>query len=332
MPSHVNTRPSTISPSTEGMKSRLEMRLLHHYTTLTCKALLSPDADPGSREIFMSYIPQMSFDNEPLLKVLLSIGAAHMAYLTPNDEHLQQISLRYFSDAISEYRSKISEPGAFDANPEVLLGTTVLICFRGCISAHQHSNSVESFYQDLLLWLNVSQGLTTVQKTIQPRMEGTHLRALLDANHKSRILVAALMQHLQSQGCRQFQNLLPSAESEDGADPETVAAYTLTLQLLEWVHNAIVSGESQNEIVGRLNVVPFCLPPRFVQLLKGRQPRAVAIIAQYVALSSFVTDRWFLPQNAQAKVQMLTTLVSPEWLPLFERPLYISSLNSLLYS
>ncbi|KAF8849152.1 hypothetical protein BDZ45DRAFT_245977 [Acephala macrosclerotiorum] len=68
---------TSISPK----QRRLEMRLLHHYTTTTCYALPSRGKnDP--HQIFESVIPQIGFVSDLVLDAMLAFSALHLRSLS----------------------------------------------------------------------------------------------------------------------------------------------------------------------------------------------------------------------------------------------------------
>lgn len=288
----------------------------------------SKGIDPGARELFAEYVPQLAHNDRALMNVLLSIGSAHLSasgtIVTP--ESMQQRSLRAYSDAIAEYRSSIDSTGNFNKNVEIFYALTLLLATRACINVGETCDSAEVFFESLCSWFTISRGHCILSERILPRLEGTHFKAILQRNPGYSIDEAVLLAQLSERGLSRFQNLVSAAQSQD---KEVEAAFATVVLLLEWINAAVVERMEVVEIFRRWKGASLMLPAKFVEMLRDRQPLAIVITAHYYAFAHHVAKIWWPARNAQEKVLMLMTLVPPQWLPSFDGALGVMDMTLL---
>jgi hypothetical protein len=57
---------------------------MHHWVTTTAETMASAQL-AGVREMWSVAVPQMAFEYQPLLHILLALGAAHRTTLLPDE-------------------------------------------------------------------------------------------------------------------------------------------------------------------------------------------------------------------------------------------------------
>ncbi|CZR63277.1 uncharacterized protein PAC_13174 [Phialocephala subalpina] len=109
--------------STSPKQRRLEMRLLHHYTTTTCHALPSRGKnDP--HQIFSSVVPQIGFVSDLVLDAMLAFSALHLRSISSSSikdnsldlAELEAAESRYMSKALNLQRRALQHLEAIDGN------------------------------------------------------------------------------------------------------------------------------------------------------------------------------------------------------------------------
>ena len=106
----------------------LELRLMHHYTTTTCRTFTS--GSPGTEDIWKVVVPRLAFSgSQHLADAVLAISALHLRSLTPQDKDMVRASHAYMAASIAEYNATLDQ-GINQANAEALFLTSTLIAFQ----------------------------------------------------------------------------------------------------------------------------------------------------------------------------------------------------------
>ncbi|KAM7195122.1 hypothetical protein V8F20_007672 [Naviculisporaceae sp. PSN 640] len=122
--------PSTpaLSSTTPTAHRLLELRLMHHYTTLTCKTFTF--TAPTTEEIWKITVPNLAFSgSQHLADAILAVAALHLRSLTPNDKDLVRASHAYMAASLAEYSATLTK-GIDSSNAESLFLTAALIAFQ----------------------------------------------------------------------------------------------------------------------------------------------------------------------------------------------------------
>lgn len=122
--------PSTPSISTSTLPDQrmLELKLMHHYTTITCKTFTF--TAPVTEDIWRVTVPKLAFSgSQHLADAVLAVAALHLRSLTPNDKDLVRASHAYMAASLAEYNATLNQ-GINQSNAEALFLTSTLIAFQ----------------------------------------------------------------------------------------------------------------------------------------------------------------------------------------------------------
>ncbi|KAL5335783.1 hypothetical protein BJX70DRAFT_401210 [Aspergillus crustosus] len=109
----------------------LDARLLHHYSTLTCKSLVR-EGDARSLYRWQSILPSIAIGHGFVLDSLLSLSALHLAHLQPSQRHSWgKVALRYNSAASAELRNVIIRMSTSMIKPAFVCSSFILLGFLG---------------------------------------------------------------------------------------------------------------------------------------------------------------------------------------------------------
>ncbi|KAK7757314.1 hypothetical protein SLS62_000864 [Diatrype stigma] len=100
-------------------------------------------------------------------------------------------------------------------------------------------------------------------------------------------------------------------ELEDG--PEARQAYEKAISYTCSVQGAIERGEPVFAIVRRLAAFSVFVPPAYTQLLAERRPRAMVILAHFMALWLDYEDIWLIGQGGRRQIRGILANLPPEW-------------------
>ncbi|PHH53080.1 hypothetical protein CFIMG_004837RA [Ceratocystis fimbriata CBS 114723] len=299
----------------------LDMRLMHHYTTVTSKTLtISPTM---IQDVWMNEVPRLAFNGAPYLAdAILAVTALHMRVLGPYDRHLVQASHAYMASSVAQYCQALSE-GINEANAEALFLTATLIAlqstatrvFTGDESGSDHSNS-SSPYTLPLSWFHAFQGVKAVVASSWPWIRNSRtVLSVIDAQ-------PALQLDMRTDSAF-FGPVLEGLESEvnmdDPAQKEaTLQAYHHAASVLNWAHSSSARGAAL--------AFPASVSKRFVDLIEMRRPRALVLLASFFALLRRFDSIWWLqgvPRREIIGIASLFDRTSPWWKHL-EWPLRIA--------
>jgi hypothetical protein len=95
-------------------------------------------------------------------------------------------------------------------------------------------------------------------------------------------------------------------------DDEDVAkeAYETTVSYIGGIWIAMKGPETSAEIGRRLILFPFVVQSQFIDLIKDRQPQALAVLAHYFVLLASFRSVWWIGDTGRREIQALTTVLS----------------------
>ncbi|KAH9886771.1 hypothetical protein F4778DRAFT_438322 [Xylariomycetidae sp. FL2044] len=308
-----------------SQKNRMmELRLLHHYTTVTCKTLAISSQDV-SEKLWRETVPNLAFSgNNFLADALLAVAALHLRYISPHDQDIVRASHAYMASTLSEYGASLKR-GITESNAEALFLTAALIAFQSTASRmFNRDDSGEmkdriSGYTLPLSWFHSFQGVkAVVANSWQWLRNSTVVVPIIESQ-------PALNLDLSGGHATFFGDLLAGSEEEIAADQDpanealTRQAYQHAVAVLDWAHKIPHTGAPL--------VFLATVSKRFVELLEARRPRALAILASYFGLLKCLDHVWWLKGVARREIMGIVSLFNPDdevWWPRLKWPLRIA--------
>ncbi|KAI1847302.1 hypothetical protein JX266_006527 [Neoarthrinium moseri] len=311
--------PPPISPTSKNNRM-MELRLLHHYTTITCKTLLI--ADPMSEAIFRDTVPSLAFTGANFLAdAILAVSALHLRSAQPHDQALVRASHAYMASSLSEYSTSLSK-GINETNAEALFLTATLIAFQSTASRifmredGGDTKDRTGGYALPISWFHSFQGIKTIVATSWQWLRNSGIVVPIIQSQP------ALDLNMSSQGSTFFGNLLDGMEEELAAqDPDDSTrdksrqAYQHAVAVLNWAHKIPLTGAPI--------VFLATVSRRYMELLQARRPRALAILACFFGLLKSLDSVWWLKGIARREVMGILSLFDPddqEWWPRLQWP------------
>ncbi|KAF3061061.1 hypothetical protein GL218_03715 [Daldinia childiae] len=312
-------------PLTNSNKSNrmMELKLLHHYTTITCQTLAI--SSPVSEKIWRDTVPNLAFTGaEFLADALLAVSALHLRSHAPQDQELIRASHSYMASTLSEYSARLGK-GITESNAEALFLTAALIAFQSTASrifTRDDSSDLKDRsdgYSLPLSWFHSFQGIKAVVASSWQWLRHSGIVIPIIESQP------ALNLDLSGQNANFFGHLLTGVEDEvanqdDPATQElTRQAYQHAVAVLDWAHKIPHTGAPL--------VFLATVSRRFVELLESRRPRALAILASYFGLLKSLDSVWWLKGLARREVMGIVSLFDPddeEWWPRLQWPVRIA--------
>ncbi len=133
------TSVTIVGPAASSSSARLlELRLLHHYLTVTCKTMSHRASEPDHEHIWRDNVPRVAFAassgsattaSNHLTDSVLAVAALHLRSEFPNDRELVRASHAYMASSISEY-NRLLRKGITASNAEALFLNSTFITFQ----------------------------------------------------------------------------------------------------------------------------------------------------------------------------------------------------------
>ncbi|KAL2178837.1 putative transcription factor [Thermothelomyces heterothallicus CBS 202.75] len=118
----------SVSQTTPPGHRLLELRLMHHYTAMTCKTFTF--TAPVTEDIWKITVPNLAFSgSQHLADAILAVAALHLRSMMPNDKELIRASHAYMAASLAEYSAALTK-GINSSNAESLFLTSALIAFQ----------------------------------------------------------------------------------------------------------------------------------------------------------------------------------------------------------
>ncbi|KAI1658370.1 hypothetical protein F4813DRAFT_356582 [Daldinia decipiens] len=312
-------------PLTNSNKSNrmMELKLLHHYTTITCQTLAI--SSPVSEKIWRDTVPNLAFTGaEFLADALLAVSALHLRSRAPQDQELVRASHSYMASTLSEYSARLGK-GITESNAEALFLTAALIAFQSTASRIFTRDDGSDFkdrsdgYSLPLSWFHSFQGIKAVVASSWQWLRHSGIVIPIIESQP------ALNLDLSGQNANFFGHLLAGMETEVANldNPRTQEltrqAYQHAVAVLDWAHKIPHTGAPL--------VFLATVSRRFVELLEFRRPRALAILASYFGLLKSLDSVWWLKGLARREVMGIVSLFDPddeEWWPRLQWPVRVA--------
>ncbi|KAK0705138.1 hypothetical protein B0H67DRAFT_372533 [Lasiosphaeris hirsuta] len=281
------------------------LRLLWHYSNYTWSSLSTRSGkEPQIDYILKVSMLEQASNNPWLMNGLLAFTAMHMKFLG-QDAPDTRIAL-YRANAFEGYRKAIEEadPATFPA----LLYGSLLLC--GVSSSMFRYDEAQPLY--VLDWLLVWRGiglmiqLVTRETLYKTGIEKLFFRPKFDGATSAMSVPS---------------NLLFMATSIRPDDDDFPAVDTLysALKLLGSLYRELESGLSPTLNL-RIITFPTFLPQEFISLARKKRPRAVAIVAYYLAFTKLVKGIWWVTDIADKEITNIADLLGPKYDSLLRIP------------
>jgi hypothetical protein len=296
----------------------IDMKLIWFYTSNTYQSF-STNANNrhAVQDVLKVKLVEIAFQTPFLMHTLLGMTALHMKYLGVPVPEARAIAYR--AQAFEGYRKAIEE-----AKPETypaLLACSLLLCAVATSSFRDQDARPLYILDWILVWRGIGLIIQLVKAEIlfESGMESLFFRPPIDLD------TSAL--HIPG-------NLLFMVSSLKAGDEDfpNVQVYYDTLKYLGALYKELEMGFGS---ILDLRVITFFtfLPRDFIDLARSRRPRALVIVAHYLAFVKCVTGPWWMVGIADREIENVCNLLDSddpentnEWTSLIRVPRAVSRL------
>jgi hypothetical protein len=169
-------------------------------------------------------------------------------------------------------------------------------------------------YSPPIQWLTVSKGVATVSFAALPNLpseSAIEFLASLDG--------VDYLKHTESLydpvKAIKFRGLLDFADESTTESKQDQDSCQSALALIGGIYNAILLGEPPAKICRRLMAFGPLSPPLYVSLVRQRRPRALSILAQFMAMTKMAEREgyWWFHEVAEREVKGLKSILPSQW-------------------
>ncbi|KAF1950023.1 hypothetical protein CC80DRAFT_510016 [Byssothecium circinans] len=304
-PSLLPILPNTINHGKDPELEIPQLRLLHHFTTVTAKTL-AYDAD--AEDVFSSFMVKASFDHPFLLHGILALSALHLGHLQPNLRKVYALEAdRHHQAALSQFRTEVSD--ITDSNfASVLSFSSLLFAHSWAISIN--SDDIEYAFGYFLSNLNLT-------RTVRPLVQMPSTYDKMRQSELGRIIPKDVLavnwddpkrpEETELMQLRKFSEVIHHIYPSD-----IIEAYQDAIIFLEALFSAATHPDSPPSD-SMLKSWLYCISPRFVELLSDKQPGALIILAHYGVLLGRNRRYWFLEDVDVLMLSISDAFVPNEW-------------------
>lgn len=322
----------------------LELRLLHHFITIVTYTFPACN-EQRYRDLWTIDAVRSGFQHAFLFNAILAISALHLlsdtrsnTYFYARDEDrlavervmetrsithndkgrdLARAHRLYLNTAIRQQREAISTLSS--SNADAIFMASLLLSYQSLRLIPDQASSPS--YSPPIHWLKMSKAVFTIIEAAGPMVQNNSMITLMlayttEPDFKDE---AAMFNPLYR---RPFEALLDWTRCpEPGLDLEIRNAYEKTLAYVGGVYRALLDKEPPRSLTRRIVCLGVLAPPRYIELLEQRRPRALAILAHHLAISRAVEEHWMFYGVADREVNGIQSMVPAEWQWAMEWPL-----------
>lgn len=289
----------------------LELRLLHHYITMSTPTFQSRQIGDilisiSGGNIYANWMVRLALETPIVMDALLGFSAFHIRHINKDDKEAAFASLKFMTRAISNLAENIGS-GITPENAEACFAVSTLIAFHSSTTyLLTHDKEVNRTPVLPLQWFSHWQGVRTILAEGWDYIKTEDIKAILLTESLS-TQTLLLLSNITTP--HTFSFLVADLDRET-TDEETQFAYDSAAAWLAIAHSTLVMR----------NVFKFTaiVSKRFIQLLEGKDPRALCICAYFFVLMKRLDTVWWLDGVAAPEFWGLMSFIPEEWKPLME--------------
>jgi hypothetical protein len=290
----------------------MELRLLHHFTLFTSATM------PGAhlkriKDCWSIDVPRLAFSYKPLLHAVFAISALHLSKANPDEAGLPDIHCNFLEQALREHRLCI---GCITTQTADAVCFTSILLQIDVFATLQNRHVVS--YEQVSEWMRLVRGSVAVfDAALEIVRHDTHPLNIWC------IIDTFPMPLRTNSDAGSFSFLLPTVP-DDEDDETALEAYRGAVAHINATWLAMEAKEHPQISCRRLMVFPLFGTAEFIDLLEKRRPRALVVLAYFLALSAPLRDIWWIGDAAHKYIMTLQPILPAHWERLMSWPVEIT--------
>ena len=291
-----------------------QLRLLHHYTTVTAQTL---GADAEAHEVLATTVPQRAFDYPFVLHAILALAALHLSKLSEVAQEAFEYVLiggRHHDAALANFQSTVRD--IEESNFEAVLMFAGIHFPYSCASSVDLSHDVDQAFESLLSNFSLTRRIRPMVARFYNEMRASMLGKLIPKDVQGiDWLTQEPPEETELVQLRKFAEAVHHLYPPDIVDAYGHAVHILVLTFAE-------AGKLRKPPSDALlKIWIHLVSDRYVELLSERQPGSLIIYAHYAVLFQRSSVRyWYLNGLAEQILRVAEALVPSEWAVWLEWP------------
>lgn len=233
-------------------------------------------------------IPRLAFSSDLVLSALLGIAALHYSALRPEDGQLSYAAGYYFDRAVRNHRLALKNVD--EKSAEGVLATAILITHHTWVSAH--SLRFEPYELPLQVYY-MARGIDTLFQQMWPWSRGSGYLWYVDRipiSDQEEISHDDPFLHSSQQDLTRLSDAL----NRMAISTRDMAIYEEAMREIYLMCQAISNKDSPVVLQRRVATMPVRLSGKFLDMLKAKDPAALAILARNLCLLNAIESVWWL--------------------------------------
>lgn len=160
----------------------LQMRLLHHYTTVTAQSL---GASPDAQVVYATVVPQTAFEYPFLLHVILALAALHLSRLQESVDKAAAYAFlggRYHDTALASFQATVRDID--ESNFKAVLIFAAALFPYSCASSVDPNHDVDHAFETLLSNFALTRRVRPMVSSFYDAMKASVLEKLIPEDIK----------------------------------------------------------------------------------------------------------------------------------------------------
>ena len=296
-----------------------DLKLMHHFTYAT-----GPTLHRGSEpsDFWTRQIPMHASGCEYLMRNILSLAAAHLAFLEPGNKYdWYEIGTRHHTEALSLFRTCLESPATLDGGTAVAFARILFMykCADYQIQILTTEDTIECSVNALSEYLNLARGgCTMLSHAISNKLNDNGQGAAHQSFYPTeRITFDPELESATLPGdIETYVSILESIlsvppEQAELIDLEGAEAIRSAVSLLRTSFAiATLSQNAPSAAWDALDYWPGSLPSRYCTMLVEQHPAALVIFAYYCVLLHWCAhDTWFVHCHARFLLETISSLL-----------------------
>jgi len=319
--SHAPSEPDTDSDMPETRERRLlELRLLLNQQQRMKEPIPTPQVG-AIQKLWQEQVPSMAIAEDGALhRIYMAHSALDIALRSEDPKEQEQYfrhQREYLDIGLRLFKRDFESLGQDNADRVCLTGLKIL----AHVMAQVQTVSVDP-WEPPLVWMGLGRRTYGALRAARDLLgEDSRMRAFIDSPPSVRD-GAQMIQADYSPLAWLLES--PSASGNDTdhdrelQDPEILAAYTQTLSYTCCMQAAINRRDPEYGIIRLLGAFSCWCHQRFITLLKERRPRAMVVMAHFMALWVEYESVWLIGKAGERQVKAIYAALAAEWRPKVE--------------